>query len=166
MPPGPARWLWFAVAPAAVFFAASIVLVEWLSADGDHPGSSPEAREGAIAKGPHGGWFVRTGRFGIEVAIFERDGPAKFRIYAWEDGTPLDVRRVNLSLYLQRPGEPAHAVPLRWRADFMEGEREVAKPYSFTVTIEAKHGNRLYRWTYAQAEGAARLKDSSVQESR
>ncbi len=56
----------------------------------------------AVEHGPNGGRMLRDGDFAVELAVFETGVPPEFRAWVTEDGTPVDLGRVDLTVELER----------------------------------------------------------------
>ena len=129
---------------------------------GQHAEAAGKEAEASAAKGPHGGRLLREGDLAIEVTIFEKGVPPEFRIYAFEKGKALPPDQVKLAIELQRLGAALEAIALRPQRDFLQSEREIEEPHSFTVSVAAERAGRSYRWTYEQAEGRVRMDDATA----
>lgn len=114
------------------------------------------------AKGPHGGRLFSKGNFALEVTIFEQGVPPEFRIYAFENGKPVDPAEVKLQVQLERLGAQPETVGFRKQNDFLRGERVIVEPHSFKVSINAERQGQAYQyqWAYEQAEGRVRMDDA------
>lgn len=131
---------------------------------GKDDGDKGQAAE-APAKGPHGGRLLAKDDFSVEVTIFERGVPPEFRVYAFDKRKPLDPGEVKLQVRLERLGAPPEAIGFRKEGDFLRGDREVAEPHSFKVSVAAEHKGRAYEWTYEQAEGRVRMDEARMKTS-
>ncbi|MGH8610865.1 MAG: efflux RND transporter periplasmic adaptor subunit [Gammaproteobacteria bacterium] len=135
----------------------------------DHGGEKAKHEEGEkghteeqTAKGPHGGRLFSKGDFALEVTIFEQGVPPEFRVYAFEKGKPVDPAEVKLQVQLERLGAQSETVSFRQEKDFLRGERVIAEPHSFKVTVAAERKGQTYRWAYEQSEGRVRMDDAMM----
>jgi cobalt-zinc-cadmium efflux system membrane fusion protein len=114
------------------------------------------------AKGTHGGRLFSQGDFALEVTIFEQGVPPEFRVYAMEKGKPADPAEVKLQIQLERLGAQPETIRFRQENDFLRGDRAVAEPHSFKVSVAAERKGQTYQWTYEQAEGRIRMDDPAM----
>lgn len=118
--------------------------------------------EAQTVKGRHGGRLLAQGDFALEVTIFEQGVPPEFRVYPFDKGQPVDPADIGLQVQLERLGAPPETIGFKKEKDFLRGEREIAEPHSFNVTVAAQRGGQTYRWTYDQAEGRVRMDDAAA----
>jgi cobalt-zinc-cadmium efflux system membrane fusion protein len=112
-----------------------------------------EAAEDDVKKGPNRGRLLEDGDFAVEVTIFEQGTPPQFRLFAYQEGTPLSADKVKASIVLTRlDGEENHFA-FAPAGDYMFGDGVVTEPHSFDVTVEAKYQGRTHRWAYDNYEG-------------
>ncbi len=116
-------------------------------------------------KGPHGGRMLAEGPFSMEVTIFETGLPSEFRVYAYENGKPVDPAGVKLAIELTRLGAKPELVNFKPQEGYLRGDREVEEPHSFDVALVAERGGKTYRWEYEQAEGRVTMDDTTAANS-
>lgn len=119
------------------------------------PGEEP-------AKGAHGGRLLADGRFQVEVTIYERGVPPEFRVFAYDDGKPLDPNDVDVRIELHRFGGVVDRLGFTPVGDYLRGDQEVYEPHSFDVVVSAKHGGADHEWKYESYEGRTRLSPEAV----
>ncbi len=125
--------------------------------------SGKDRTEEPAAKGAHGGRLFSQGDFALEVTIFEQGVAPEFRVYAMDKGKPADPAEVKLQIQLERLGEQPETIRFRKENDFLRGERAIAEPHSFKVSVGAERKGQTYRWTYEQSEGRIRMDDAAMQ---
>lgn len=139
---------------ATALFSLSLLAC---SQEGDHaPGEDAHAHGAeaeAFERGPHNGRMLREGDFALEVTIFEDGVPPEFRVYAYEDGRPIDPAQADLVIALTRLDGQVDRFAFAPMQDFLRGEGVVTEPHSFDVTIQASHGGVTHRWDYESHEG-------------
>lgn len=156
-------WLTAAIVALGIVAAAFIVFSGGQAPLSDLPGHGDQpARTEKDAKGPHGGKLLTKDGFAVEVTIFEKGVPPEFRVYAYENGKPVNPSEIKLRVNLTRLGAQPEAIAFRAQQDFLRGEREVAEPHSFGVEVLAEHKGRSYGWTYEQAEGRVKMDDATA----
>ena len=128
----------------------------------DHAKGEKGHEEKAEAKGPHGGRLLSKGDFALEVTIFEKGVPPEFRVYAFDKRKPVDPAEVKLQIHLERLGAQAESVGFSKESEFLRGDRTIAEPHSFKVSIAAERKGQAYAWTYEQAEGRVRMDDAKL----
>jgi cobalt-zinc-cadmium efflux system membrane fusion protein len=126
--------------------------------EGDAHGSETEE----VAKGPHGGRLLTDGAFALEITIFERGVPPEFRVYAFEDGQPIDPGNVDLEILLHRFGGRVDEITFRKRDDYLLGERTIDEPHSFRVDATATYGGAKHQWAYDSWEGRTELSPEAI----
>lgn len=163
--------------PVAAVIAVGVVLGVWIMR-GKAPEKSTQVKEAppkvadqavakntAIAepaKGPHGGRYFNDGPFGLEVTIYERGVPPRFRIYLYENAKPLDPAAAKVSLTLSRLGANAQLFSFAKEADYLRGDQIVREPHSFDVAIAAERNGKTYRWGYSQVEARVAMTDDAL----
>lgn len=120
-----------------------------------------QPQEGTAAsdqpKGPHGGRLFSDGDFQVEVTIYERGVSPQFRVYPFENETPIDPAEVTLAIRLSRLGGRIDEIGFSKEADYLRGDKVVEEPHSFDVRITAQHKGKTSRWQYSQLEGRVQM---------
>ena len=86
----------------------------------------------------------------------------EFRIYTSRNGQALDPSLTQVSLALERLGQPTQVFKFAPENDYLRGDAVVEEPHSFSVSITARHGGKDYRFGYAQAEARVRMSDQQL----
>ena len=126
-------------------------------------GGAPPEDMGAVMetdnyeRGPNNGRMLRDGDFAIELAVVEAGVPPEFRAWATRGGQALDPREVDLSVTLSRLGNRVDEHEFQAQGDFLRGNALVYEPHSFSVSVDAEHDRRSYRWDYDSFEGRTRI---------
>ncbi len=135
---------------------------------GSPPAEETEGKDNAEEKGErgsHGGRLLTQDNFQVEVTIFETGVPPEFRVYAYEDGKPIDPAKVKLAMELKRLGGEVDRFQFQKQADYLRGNGVVEEPHSFDVSILAEKGGKAYNWEYSQVEGRVKMDSEQLQNS-
>lgn len=128
--------------------------------EGGHGEGAPEAK-----KGPHGGRLLEDGDFAVEVTIYERGLPPEFRVFAYQDGKPVDPDSVKLTIELHRFGGKVDTIGFANREDHLLGDREIVEPHSFDVEVTAERNGKTSHWEYPSYEGRTTMSAEAVKSS-
>lgn len=123
-------------------------------------GTSTLGGEGGALKtqGPHGGRWLESSDFALEVTIYEERGvPPQFRLYPYEQGKPISPEAVQAFMELHRLGGRIERIPFHKEGEYLRGDRIVEAPYSFDASLTASYRGQSYHWEYSQIEGRIRL---------
>lgn len=120
---------------------------------GDHDDEHGEEME----RGQHGGRLLHDGDFTTEITIFERGMPPQFRVYFYENDSPVDPSQVNLTIELNRLGGRTDMIQFKREGDYLVGDQTVYEPHSFDVQVTASHGGNTHSWQYESYEARVEL---------
>lgn len=115
----------------------------------------------ATDKGAHGGKLLTRDDFALEVKIFEEGVPPEYRLYAFDDGKPLDPKGFDATITLKRL-ERTETIHFEPRGDYLLGDKEIVEPHSFDVTVKATRGGQPYEWTFSSYEGRTEIKSEGL----
>lgn len=122
--------------------------------------SAPETGEGAgeaaaaeYERGPHRGRMLRDGDFALEVTIFETNVPPQYRLYAYQDGKPLQPAEVEATIELKRLDGEVNRFTFKPENDYLTGSGTVTEPHSFDVKVNAKRAGKAHQWAFPSYEG-------------
>jgi membrane fusion protein, heavy metal efflux system len=152
-----------AVVLVGIVLGFFILRLEPASTEEHEPQSDQE--ETLMAKGPHGGRLLTQDGFEVEITIYERGVPPQFRVYAYEQGTPLSPEQVELTIELHRLGGTVDVINFHKEGDFLRGDRVIEEPHSFDVKVSAVRESGRYEWEYTQVEGRVQLSHEALQSS-
>lgn len=122
--------------------------------------------DAAQKKGPHGGKLFTQGGYGIEVTIFEQGVEPQFRLYAYQDGKPLDAASNQVTLTLARLGRQPQLFKFAAEKDYLRGDAIVEEPHSFKVTVDARNGKAANQFSYEQVEARIAMSDAQAQQNQ
>lgn len=122
-----------------------------------HEGST----ESHQAKGPHGGKLFEKDGFALEVTIYEPDIPPQSRVYAYEQGRPIDPALVTLVTELHRI-DRVDTIHYQKQDDYLQGDRIVEEPHSFDVRLDATYLGKRYQWSYPSYEGRTTISEAAM----
>ncbi len=119
-----------------------------------HAGKSAHAE---IRKGPHGGKLFEQDGFTLELALYETGVPPEFHVYTTQQGKPLAPDSVEVNVELTRVDGQIDRFSFTPMKDFLRGQGVVAEPHSFDVVINARQGEKNYRWSFSSYEGRTQI---------
>ena len=113
-------------------------------------------------KGTHGGRLLSSGKFAVEVTIFEQGVAPEFRVYAFENSKPSLPKDIKLSIKINRLGSNTEVINFAAQQDYLRGDKEIIEPHSFTIQVAAEYQGQKYNWEYEQVEGRVRMDDATA----
>lgn len=122
----------------------------------------PEAQE---QKGLHGGKLLSADSFSLELTIYETGTPPEMRVYAYENGQPIDLTKVDVYITLDRLGGKQDVLTFKPENDYLLGSQIIAEPHSYNVTVSAQYAGNFHQWQYESHEGRAYISDRLFTES-
>ena len=131
--------------------------------DGHH--DEHDDHQGDFARGPHGGRLLESDGLDLEVTIYESGIPPQFRIFAYEDGEPIGLDGIELTIYLHRLGGRVDEFSFQREGEYLRGEQVVEEPHSFDVDIMADKGGKTYSWHYATYETRVDLSAQAAEQA-
>lgn len=131
-----------------------------------HPEEMNKDHVEIFKKGPHQGRLLEKDAFQVEVSIFEPEGvPPRFRIYFYENGTPIKPSDVRYEMELKRINR-IEKIPFKKEGDYLESTMEATEPHSFKVNIIAIFKDKTYKWDYESYEGRVELTAEAVKANK
>lgn len=130
----------------------------------DHADKKGHA-EPLVKKGPHGGRLFSKDDYALEVTIFEQGVKPEFRLYAYKSGKQLDPGTSQVSITLDRLGRPPQVFTFAKTGDYLKGNAIVEEPHSFKATIDARHEDKPYQFSYAQEEARVAMDDEQLKQN-
>ena len=124
-----------------------------------------EAAEEEAPRGPNGGILLEQDGFALEVAIFEAGTPPKYRLYAYENGTPISASNVNASITLTRLDGEKNEFNFTAQGDYLTDDNIVTEPHSFDVDVNASYDGKSYHWNYPSYEGRVEISPTMANEA-
>ncbi len=119
-----------------------------------HTSAAENSEDGDSApEGPHGGRLLSQDTFALEITIFDTGVPPEMRIYAFEDGAPIDPGLVDVQVRLDRLGVEVDVLSFNSELDYLVGDVVVREPHSFDVSVSASYDGRSSSWRYESHEG-------------
>lgn len=128
-------------------------------ADDEHD-EAPEVKKGA-----HGGKLFSKDDYALEVTIFEQGVEPELRLYTYQNGKQLDPLTSQVSITLERLGRPPQTVTFVKAGDYLKGNAVVEEPHSFKVTINARHEDKPYQFSYTQEEARVVMSDEQLKQN-
>lgn len=126
-----------------------------------HDESSEASNE---QRGPHGGKLLKQDDFAVEVKIYEEGVPPEFRLYAFDDGKPVDIQELQASIEVKRL-DRTDLVRFVPKGDYLLGDQEIVEPHSFDVVVNVERGGKPFRFTYSKMEGRTQLTPEQAREA-
>lgn len=127
------------------------------------PESGEDDKGSPYKTGPKGGKLFKTNGFGVEVTIFEKGVPPRFRLYLYENGKPLPPSAAQLTITLSRLGAPAEIHKFEPEANYLAGDQIVEEPHSFEAVIAAEWKDKTFQWKYSQVEARVKMPDAMLE---
>ncbi len=121
-----------------------------------------DAKQEKGPKGPHGGRLLSKDDFQVEITIYERGVPPRFRVYPFEKGKAVNPDEVKLNIALHRLGGRVDEIRFQKEEDYLRGDRVVEEPHSFDVKVVAERNGRTYPWDYSQVEGRVEMSPEAI----
>lgn len=121
-----------------------------------------EAAAGEYERGPHNGRMLRDGDFAIEVTVFEDGVPPEYRLYAYQDGKPLDPKEVKARVMISRLDGEKTTFEFAPQDDFLRGNSVLVEPHSFDVVVEATASGESHKWSFESYEGRVTITDEAA----
>lgn len=123
----------------------------------------PEPKVDSSAdRGKHGGWLFAEQGFQVEVKIYEDGIPPQFRVYVTTaEGEPVSFNEVGLNIVLKRL-DRVDTIGFKPSGDYLQGDKVVAEPHSFAMTVNAEWKGKKYQWQLSQIEGRAEFSPEAV----
>lgn len=116
----------------------------------------------AFKRGPHRGRLLEKDAFQVEVTIFEPEGvPPRFRIYFYENATPIKPSDVTYEMELKRINR-TEKIPFKIEGDYLESTVEASEPHSFKINVAAIYKDKTYDWEYESYEGRVELTPEAI----
>lgn len=128
--------------------------------DAPSPSDQPGEKEAVI--GPKGGKLLIAENLSVEVTIFEKGVPPRFRLYLYENGKPLPPSAAKVTITLSRLGRPAQVFRFQPEAGYLTSDPVVEEPHSFDVAVTAEWKGKTFRWNYSQVEARVEMPDDML----
>jgi cobalt-zinc-cadmium efflux system membrane fusion protein len=125
--------------------------------EGEREEKGHGAGEEEFERGPNNGRMLKKDDFAVEITIFEKGVPPQFRIYAYDDGKPLNPSEVQLAIELSRLGGEVNQFTFTPEDNFLAGSGVVEEPHSFDVKVKAVHDGKTYEWAFESYEGRTKI---------
>ncbi|MCB5185963.1 efflux RND transporter periplasmic adaptor subunit [Methylobacillus gramineus] len=155
-----------------IILLLGIVLAVWILSSGkadsdrqDEHGRHPHSHEEAnteTPKGPHAGKWLKQDGLALEATIYEQGNAPVFRVYAYDGTQPLDPAKVQLTMEIQRLGQPVQILRLHAEQGYLTSDTEIVEPHSFEVKLLAQYAGKQYRFGYAQQEARVQFSDHQL----
>lgn len=134
------------------------------SGDDHHEASEQNHQE---AKGPNNGRMLTgdgDGEFALELVLFERSKPAKYRIYPSLNHEKIAVKDVHINIKLTRLGNIIDQVSFSPEGEYLQGDIAITEPHSFDVDVNATYKGKTYHWHFESHEGRTKITQSMARE--
>lgn len=129
--------------------------------DHGHSHDEPESERDS-AKGPHGGKLLVQADFELEITIFEKNVPPRYRLYAYAGGRPIGPSEFRATIVLTRFGGKQEQYEFRPEGDYLTSDKIVQEPHSFDVKVAAHNKGKDYSWEYQSHEGRTELSEEAL----
>ncbi len=112
--------------------------------------------------GPHGGTWVQTEDGLIEISVFERNVPPRFRLYFLDaKERPRNLPSEEITVDTVRPDGAKQLFTFTPHENFLESNSDIPEPHEFEVSLKIAHGGHahLYKTKFTE-EGHSHGGDS------
>jgi cobalt-zinc-cadmium efflux system membrane fusion protein len=152
---------------SAIAILALGAVLAWGIINMDKPGQDElhhsEEVESSDQRGKHGGWLFTEEDFQVEVKIFEDGIPPQFRVYVTTaEGEPISFDEIGLNIVLKRL-DRVDTIGFKPSGDYLLGDKVVAEPHSFEMTVNAESKGHKFQWQLSQLEGRAEFSPEVIQ---
>lgn len=144
-----------------VFFTLLLLVNSMVLAATDHDHNDQHEHAEPL-EGPHGGRLLENDGIELEITLYEQGIPAEMRVYAYQQGKPIDPQQINLTVTLVRLGDEQNIIDFTAEADYLVGDTTIEEPHSFEVIVEAEYQGKEYHWHYDNFEGRSEIADRLI----
>jgi nickel/cobalt exporter len=105
---------------------------------------------------PHGGKVIHTGHGIVELEVFERGVPPRFRLHSYDlamVGKAFDAHDT-VSVETLRPNGTRQTFALSTSGGFLESVQEIPEPHAFEAIVNMGHGDNMHRFAVQFSEEA------------
>ncbi|HAT1749768.1 TPA: efflux RND transporter periplasmic adaptor subunit [Legionella pneumophila] len=145
--------------PFIPYFLSLILLLSFssfsLRAENNH--SEESEHQKTMEKGPQGGRLFKEGNTALELLIFERGMPPRFRAYLYQNGKMISPDKAYLTVELTRFNDKKEVITFIPVENFLQSNQVIREPHSFDVTIQLTLQEKRYNWHYASYEGRVKI---------
>ena len=105
---------------------------------------------------PHGGKVIHTGHGIVELEVFERGVPPRFRLHSYDMamGAQAFDAQDTVSIDTLRPDGTRQTFALSPSGLFLESVQEIPEPHAFEAIVNMGHGDHMHRFEVQFAEDA------------
>lgn len=121
--------------------------------------------ESQVKKGRHGGRLLEDSSFSLEVSIFEDGVPPIFRLYGYDDDSPVAAEKLSAVVTLKRLGREPLRYTFTAEKDYLTSAQVVEEPHSFDVSVEANYAGKSYQWSFSSHEGRTELSEQAIRQA-
>ena len=152
----------FAVAIAVAIAAMLAILILMTGKSGRAEDADAGHGHAAENQAQHGGKLYRKNDFTVEMLISGAE--PEMRIYTYLHGKALPPADNQVSVTLERLGQPVQRLMLIPEKDYLKSLVVVEEPHSFKIGIQAQYGGQTYVFNDEQIEGRVSISDAQVQQ--
>jgi len=110
-------------------------------------------------RGPHRGRLLSDGSFSAELQIFETGTPPHYRLFGFQNGTPIVPAELTAEVTLKRLGGRKESFSFYPVGDFLTSDTEVFEPHSFDVEVRVGYQGKSHSWSFSTYEGRTVIMD-------
>lgn len=109
---------------------------------------------------------LRQGPFELELELEESEqSTPRFQISPFWAGKPIDLKDLQLSVTLTRPGAETENLSFENKDHHFESLQPVNEPHVFKVRVNANYHGQNYRWQFWLVENGIELTDAELTEN-
>jgi nickel/cobalt exporter len=108
----------------------------------------------AQKQAPHGGKVIHTGYGIVELEVFERGVPPRFRLHSYDlamAGKAFDAQDT-VTVETVRPDGTRQTFALDPSGQFLESVQEIPEPHAFEAIVNMGHGDHVHRFAVQFSE--------------
>lgn len=112
--------------------------------------------------GPQGGRLLDNENLSLEILIYEQGVPPEMRVYAYEQGKPVEPQLIKLTVTLERLDGEQNLIDFTPETDYLVGDSVIAEPHSFDVEVNAEYQGQTYHWHFDSFEGRSMIPNRMI----
>lgn len=108
--------------------------------------------------------MLAQGDLTLELQLFENGLQPEYRVFATYKGAPVEASNIDVSMQLERLGEPTDNISFASQGAYLRGDTVIYEPHSFVVNVQAEYQGQTYTWHYDNFEGRTEINDHMAEE--
>jgi cobalt-zinc-cadmium efflux system membrane fusion protein len=121
--------------------------------------------EEEVSRGPHGGRILEDGNVSVELSVFEKGVPPRYRVYVRSSGKPVAPDSYHALVQLTRLGKEEESIHFHPVAEFQESSEVIEEPHSFDVKVRVQYKDKDHNWSFSSYEGRTTIPQAVAEKS-